>query len=139
MGLSTKQYLSQIQRLDRMIQNRTINMLELEHAAQGIGIVADDMERVNKTSSQDSMCKMVAMLVDMEKETESMIDKRNLIVKQIESIEDVEMYDVLAQRYILGKPFKIIALDKGIAVRHMFRLHDKAIEIFEERYGATYM
>ena len=67
----------------------------------------------------------------MEREVDEIIDKRYLIVKQIEDLEDVNSYDVLAQIYILGKNLKAIAIDMKIDYRHLTRLHEKALKSFD--------
>ena len=60
-------------------------------------------------------------------------------MSQIDSIEDTDIYDVLAKRYILKKDLKVIAVERGVSFRHMGRVHFDALNAFERKYGSQYL
>ena len=136
--MTTKQYLEQIGRLNEQIKNKLEEIHNLRIMISGISGI-NDSEKVQYSSNKDKVGTITAKIVDMEIEVDKMIDKRWNIVNQIESIEDTDSYDVLANVYVLGKGFKAVAIDKGISYRHFLRLHDKAIVEFETIYGANYL
>lgn len=133
MALGTKQYLSQIIKYDRMIKNKLEEIYQLRTMACNITVSNDD-DRVQTSSDKDKIGCFVAKIADMEREVDEIIDKRYLIVKQIEDLEDINSYDILAQKYILGIDLKVIAIDMKITYRHFTRLYDKALKDFEKKY-----
>lgn len=136
--MNTKQYLSQIERYEKMIQNKLSEINQLKTMACNVTIPAGN-ERVQTSPDKDKIGTIVSRIADLEKEVDSMIEKRCEIVKQIESIEDTDVYDVLAKRYILKKDLKVIAVERGISFRHIGRVHFDALKTFERKYGSRYL
>lgn len=136
--MTTKSYLSQIIRLDKMIQNKLSEINQLKTMACGTSI-SSDTERVQTSSEKDKIGLIVSKIVDMEKEVEDMVNKRSLIVSQIDEIENTDFYDTLAKRYILGKDLKVMAVERNITFRYMGMIHKNAIKAFEKKYGKTYL
>jgi 5-methylthioribose kinase len=85
----------------------------------------------------------VARLVDLERETDKLIqvytEKRQVIISQIDSMEDMNFYDVLFHRYIEGKTFEAISEDIHYSWRQVMRIHDDALAAFEKKFGSCYM
>jgi hypothetical protein len=140
--MTTKQYLGQINRLDRMIQNKLAEIYQLKTMVCSV-TVSSDKERVQTSSSKDKLGDMVSKIVDLENETDeltdSFIEKRNKIISQIDQIEDTDYYDVLSMRYVGKKTFEDIASTTHWSIRKVFMLHDKAILEFEKLYGHEYL
>lgn len=136
--METKQYLSQISRLERQIQNKLSEIYQLKTMACNV-TVSNDNERVQASGAKDKVSAVVSKIVDMEHEVDNMIDKRCDIVVQIESMENTEFYDMLAQIYILKKELKVVAVEKKISYSHVKRVHGQAIEEFEKLYGEKYL
>ena len=92
--MDTKQYLSQIERLDKMIQNKLSEIYQLKTMACSV-TVSNEKERVQTSSDKDRLGSTVAKIVDLEKETDRLVDrfieKRNHIIEQIDGIEDMNM------------------------------------------------
>lgn len=136
--MDTKTYLQQISRFDRMIKNKLSEIYQLKTMACGV-TVSSDNERVQTSGGKDKVCAVVSKIVDMEHEVDNMIDKRCDIVAQIESMEDTDLYDMLAQIYILKKELKVVAIEKKMSYSHAKRLHGQAVEEFEKLYGEKYL
>lgn len=139
---STKDYLSQIERLDRMIQNKLSEINQLKHIATSITISPKEVN-VQVSSDKDRMGSAVAKLLDLEKETDRIvdeyIDKRKRIIEQIDSIEDTNMYHVLSERYIMRKDLSVIAVEMGYSFKQVCRIHGNALAEFERLYGKEYL
>lgn len=107
--MDTKTYLQQIERLDRKIQNKFSEIAQLKTMATSITVAQKDVN-VQTTSDKDRMGSAVAKIVDLEKEANEMIcefiEKRDVIIQQIEKIQDTNMYDILINRYVLKKVCK---------------------------------
>ena len=140
--MDTKQYLSQIKRLDRQIQNKLSELYNLKMMASSIS-VSNEGERVQTSGNKDQLGAVVAKIVDMEKEVDKMVDlfvyTRNKIIGQIDSMDDLDSYDILSMRYVAGKTFHEISEKTGWSIRKVFSLHGKALLEFEKKYGREYL
>lgn len=140
--MDTKRYLGQIERLDRMIQNKLSEISQLKHIAMSITIEPKEVN-VQVSSDKDRMGNAVAKLVDLENETDKLIDdyinKRKHIIEQIDSIKDTNMYHVLSERYISRKDLSVIAVEMGYSFKQVCRIHGNALKEFERLYGKEYI
>lgn len=140
--MRTQEYLKQIERLDRMIQNKLSEISQLKHMATSITIAPKEVN-VQTTSDKDKMGSAIAKLVDLEKETDELvdkyIDKRKRIIKQIDGISDTNMYHVLSEKYIARKDLSTIAVEMGYSFKQICRIHGKALSEFEKKYGDEYI
>ena len=140
--MDTKQYLRQIKRLDRQIQNKLSELYNLKMMASSIS-VSNEGERVQTSGNKDQLGAVVAKIVDMEKEVDKMVDlfvdTRNEIISQIDSMDDLDSYDILSMRYVSGKTFHEISEKTGWSIRKVFSLHGKALLEFEKKYGREYL
>ncbi len=140
--MTTKSYLEQIERLDRMIQNKLSEIEQLKHIATLITIAPKEVN-VQISSDKDRMGSAVAKLIDLENETDRLvdeyIDKRKRIIEQIDSIKDTNMYHVLSERYISRKDLSVIAVEMGYSFKQICRIHGNALAEFERIYGEKYL
>ena len=139
--MDTKQYLGQISRLDKMIKNKMTELAEFKELAYGLSAINNE-ERVQSTPDFDKMSGKIAKIVDMENKIDSLIDeyvdKKNLIVSQIDSIENETYYEILFSRYIAKKTFEKIADEMSYSWRQIIRLHGRALQKKKKKYGETY-
>ena len=140
--MDTKQYLSQIERLDKMIQNKLSEIYQLKTMACSV-TVSNDSERVKTSSDKDILCKVVSKIVDLEKETDrlvdSFIDKRSHIISQIDGLDNIDYYHVLSMRYVARDTFETIAKKTNWSIRRVFSIHGDALKEFEKLYGSEYL
>lgn len=140
--MDTKQYLNQISRIDRLINNKLSEISQLKDLTYGIKAVTND-ERVQTTPNFDKIgtayCKIEEMEEKIDKLIDEYVDKKNLIICQIDSIENELYYDILFSRYIEKKTFEKIATDLNYSFRNTTRLHGKALKEFEKKYGHLYL
>ena len=140
--MDTKQYLSQIERLDKMIQNKLSEIYQLKTMACSV-TVSNDSERVKTSSDKDILCKVVSKIVDQEKETDrlvdSFIDKRSHIISQIDGLDNIDYYHVLSMRYVARDTFETIAKKTNWSIRRVFSIHGDALKEFEKLYGSEYL
>ena len=139
--MDTKQYLNQISRLDRMIQNKLAEISQLRELAMSISAVKNE-ERVQTTPNFDKIgtayCKIEEMEEKLDKLIDEYVDKKNLIISQIDGIENETYYEILFARYIEKKTFEKIADEMTYSWRQVIRLHGRALQEFEKKYGNTY-
>ena len=139
--MDTKQYLQQISRLDRMIQNKLAEISQLRELAMSVSAVKNE-ERVQTTPNFDKIgtayCKIEEMEEKLDKLIDEFVDKKNLIISQIDKIENETYYEILFARYIEKKTFEKIADEMTYSWRQVIRLHGRALQEFEKKYGNTY-
>lgn len=140
--MTTKQYLSQIGRYERMIDDKLTELYRLRQIASSISISVSD-DKIMSSGSQDKMGDAVAKIVDLEKSVEDTITKytetRQKIIVQIDNIPDINAYSVLFNRYVANKSFEKIADSIGYSVRQTIRIHGIALQEFEKIYGSEYL
>lgn len=140
--MTTKQYLNQIDRINRMINNKLAEIYQLKTMVCSISVSADE-DKVQTSSDKDKLGNAVAKIVDLENEINKTIDmyvgKRERIISQIDAITDIMEYQVLFSRYIEGKTFEQIAEDNEYSVRQILRIHGNALVEFEKKFGQEYL
>lgn len=140
--MTTKDYLNQISRINRMINNKIVELSQLKELACSISAVSGE-DRVMVTPNFDKIGTKQAKIDEMERNIDALVDeyiiKRDKIVSQIDSMEDENVYNVLFLRYIEKKTFEVIATEMNYSWRQTIRLHGIALKKFEQKYGATYL
>ena len=140
--MDTKTYLQQISRLDRMIKNKLLEISQLKELSTSISSGKEE-ERVKSTKYFDkignSYCKIAEMEEKLDKLIDCYVDKKNLIISQIDSMENEMHYQILFARYIEKKTFEKISDEIGYSFRNTTRLHGKALNEFEKKYGNEYL
>ena len=139
--MTTKEYLCQISRLDRMINNKLSEISQLRELAMSISAVKNE-ERVQTTPNFDKIgtayCKIEEMEEKLDKLIDEFVDKKNLIISQIDKIENETYYEILFARYIEKKTFEKIADELTYSWRQVIRIHGRGVQEFEKKYGNTY-
>ena len=102
--MTTKEYLQQIGKLNKMINNKMIELAQMKEMAYSIKAVGTD-ERVMSSSDPDKTGCAYAKIEEMEEKINGMIDNyvdtKEKIINQIESIEDENLYNILFLKYIV--------------------------------------
>ena len=140
--MTTKDYLNQINRLNRMINNKISEISQLRELAYSVSSIKNE-EKVQTSLKPDSIGCTIVKLEEMEKDIDRTIDeyrdKKCKIISQIDGMEDENYYNILFSRYIEKKSFELIATEMSFSYRNITRLHGKALKAFELKYGETYL
>lgn len=139
--MDTKTYLQQISRLDRMINNKLSEIQQFRELARSVSAVKNE-ERVKTSPNFDKMgftyCKIEKMEKELDDLIDTYVDKKNLIVSQIDGIDNETYYHILFARYVEKKTFEKIADEMTYSWRQTIRIHGRALQEFEKLYGKTY-
>ena len=140
--MTTKEYLGQISRLNRMINNKLTEIAQLKDMAVSISATQSG-ERVQTTPNFDKIGTKYAKIDEMERKIDGMVDelvdKKEKIIQQIDSMEDENTYNILFARYIEKKTFEVIATEMKYSWRQVVRLHGTALKQFEKKSGEGYL
>ena len=140
--MKTKDYLSQVSRLNKMINNKLSEISQLRELSVSISAVGND-EKVQTSPNFDKIGTAIAKIDELENNLDKMIDeylvKREKIIAQIDTMEEERVYQILFSRYIEKKTFEKIATEMEYSWRQIVRLHGKALQQFEKKYGEEYL
>lgn len=140
--MKTKDYLSQVSRLNKMINNKLSEISQLRELSVSISAIGND-EKVQTSPNFDKIGTAIAKIDELESNLDKMIDeylvKRERIIAQIDTMEEESVYQILFSRYIEKKTFEKIATEMEYSWRQIVRLHGKALQQFEKKYGEEYL
>lgn len=132
--MTTKQYLSQIERLDSLIKNRQTEISSLWDLVTNISVPMET-EKVQTSGSKDRIGTIMAKIVDLEDERNGFIDKyisiKGNAIYAMEKLQDIRYYRMLFKRYIEYMDLDEIANDMGYTYGYAKKLHRKALEAIE--------
>lgn len=139
--METKEYLQQIGRYDRLINNKLVELAQYRSMACSVSAVKND-ERVQSSPSYDTMDKIVSKIEQMENEIDMLVDRyidnKRIIISQIDSMSDEMTYQILFSRYVEQKTFEKMAIEINYCYKQIIRRHGKALQEFEQKWGNTY-
>ena len=125
-----------------MINNKLTEIAQLKDMAVSIS-APQSGERVQTTPNFDKIGTKYAKIDEMERKIDGMVDelvdKKEKIIQQIDSMEDENTYNILFARYIEKKTFEVIATEMKYSWRQVVRLHGTALKQFEKKYGEGYV
>lgn len=139
--METKEYLQQIGRYDRLINNKLVELAQYRSMACSVSAVKND-ERVQSSPSYDTMDKIVSKIEQMENEIDMLVDRyidnKRIIISQIDSMSNEMTYQILFSRYVEQKTFEKMAIEMNYCYKQIIRRHGKALQEFEQKWGNTY-
>ena len=110
--MKAKDYLQQVVKLDKLIQNKIIEKEQWKSVATTTTSHSDG-DRVQTSGKKDKMADAVCRYVEIEKEIDQCIDRlvdtKNDIIKTIEKLNATE-YDLLHKMYIQMIPLDQVAI-----------------------------
>ena len=128
--MDAKTFLSQVKKLEFMIQNKLLEKKRWKEIA--LGITANmDGERVQSSGGKSKMADAIEKCVDMEAEIDSLVDKlidtKKDVIKTIESLDSTCEYQVVHLKYIQDKTFEEIADEMNRSYTAITTIHGRAL------------
>ena len=129
--MTPKEYLNQAYWLDRRIDSKLEQLSALKDmVTKTTSAMTDDV--VSHTRNVHSMQDVVAKIIDMQAEINADIDRlvdlKSEIMHVIKAVKNPEHQTLLELRYLCFKSWEYVAEQMGYNVRHIYRLHDEAVE-----------
>lgn len=132
--MDAKKYLHQVSKLNRLIENKMIELAQWKSMATGTGTFSDG-ERVQSSGNQQKMAEAVGRYVDIERELDACIDRyidtKNEVIHTIEQLPAVE-YDVLHKIYIQEKTLAEVAIICDRAYSWATTIHGRALKMVQD-------
>lgn len=127
--MRAKDYLNQISKIDRLIENKFAEMEHWKAIATGTTAYSEG-DRVQSTGSKEKMADAVARYLDMEGEINAdidrLIDKKQEVISTIEQL-NVDEYDILHKIYVQFKTFQEVAAEKGKSYSWVTSKHGRGL------------
>lgn len=112
--MRAEEYLLNISKIDKLIENKIAEMENWKAIAMGTTAYSEG-DRVQSTSAKEKMADAVARYLDMEAEVNAeidrLIDTKQEVISTIEKLK-IDEYDVLHKIYVQGKSLKEVAADR---------------------------
>ncbi len=135
--MTAKEYLQQVRTIDVKIRQLKEQLFELTTLMQSPGGVKYDKPPGNEKSNKSVLEKNVIKKMELEREiTEQLNDSKGkkaettLVIQQLDNVNYVQ---VLYKRYVELKSYRKIAEEMGYSVQNIFKLHQAALEAFDEK------
>lgn len=140
--MKAKEFLLQLKKLDKMIENKMIEQAQWRSIAYGTSAQSDS-ERVQSSGSKQKMADAIDRYVDIESEIDqcidNMVDTKKDVISVIEQLNATE-YDILHKVYVQYLTFDDVAEMYGKTYSWSTTVHGRALKnvqrILDARIGA---
>ena len=140
--MTAKEYLGKAYRLDQRIRSKQEQISALTDLATSCSANITGMPRnPNQGGSRmaDAVCKIADLQDEIAADMVLLVDLKAELVSVIKAVDSIDHQLILEKRYITGKSWPEIAVDLGYKMRHMYKVHDEALENIKipEKYLAV--
>lgn len=139
--MRAKEYLSQIEILERKAHRAALDVNKYRELAVSIG-VDTSKEYVQSSGDKDTVGNAAIKILDAQREAEEhvkrYVERKKIITWQIENIGCQDYADLLFYRYVEYMTFGDIASLMHYSERQIYRMQEKALAVFDEKYNAFY-
>lgn len=131
-----KDYFSQIQKTDRLIQRLTdtVNTLRSSLTSQNYDLKPD---KVQTSGAEDTLgetiVKIVALEDDINARIDELVDLKGDALNRISNVSDKDQQNILIARYVSGEKWERIAVDLNFSIAQVYRIHGAALLDFAEK------
>ena len=128
--MNAKEYLSQARYIDESINSKKEEIQNLYDLATRCTPTWSDMPRIQpngRSRMADCVMGMIEIENDIKKEMAELIRLKGEIRRTINEVGNIEYRSLLERRYLAYKTWEEIADELGYTVRHIHRLHGKAL------------
>lgn len=135
--MTAKDYLQTIYNIQCRIDRLNARRKDLMDKLYSYGIQTTDGNHVQTSVSGDRLSEVIGILDEVERkmvaEIRSLIQQKQVISVQIETLPNERYRRVLFDRYVLCKRWELIATEYDKSIRWVYRMHGRALKLFEEK------
>ena len=138
--MTSKEYLKTFRDLGLRIQSLREEIAAVEGERDSVTVSMDGMPGSGKIGDKTGEVaarladKLTEMKEDLSDLTYTYWNRRQVIVKQIDSLDDAVSARILMLRYVNGYTWEQIAVEMNYSYVHTCRLHGYALQQFYKRY-----
>lgn len=135
--MTAKEYLSQLRLINKDIEKKLGYLEELNHFVENIKTMdySEDrvqISRVQNASFTETIEKIIDLKINISSNIKRYVDLKNIIIKQIDSINIERYKDILYFRYIDFKRLDEIAIILNYSYDRVRHLHSEALMYFNK-------
>lgn len=136
--MNVKKYLQQIRIFDTRIRQKRDLYNEVHESALSVGAIKYDKEQVQTSKLGDALEKNVIRYLELEeqleKESEELLNLKNKIINEIQSLDDDRFINILYKRYVEYKSYELIAVEMNYSFDYVKELHRDALIQFKVKH-----
>ena len=137
--MTAKEYLSQLQRLNTVIDQKIKELGDLRLMSTSVGSVDYSKERVQTSPSQDApFVRTISRIIDLEeeinREIDAFVDEKHLIINQIQGLKNSKHIEILYKHYVEFKRLEVVAVEMNFTYQYIVELHGYALKEFQSTY-----
>ncbi len=140
--MTTKEYLSQVRKLDKKIEKELAELDYYKNLAEGISSITPTNVRVKSSGDKDVLSTRVIKIVELEQKIDGLIDnyveKRRIILEQIHGLENEQESEVLYLKFYKGKTIDEIGVEIGYSRTSVYNIYSSGLINFEQKYLKEY-
>lgn len=132
--MNTREYLRQAYRLDQRINSKLEQVASLNAlATKATSFLCDMPRKPNRATSgmADTINKIIDLQAEIDRDIDALVDLKREIVTMIKDMDNLEYQALLELRYLCFKSWEQIAVDMGYNLRHVYRIHDAALDLIK--------
>lgn len=129
--MTARTYLSQSLRLNQRINSKLEQIQSLRELATKCTSIITGMPRNPNhggSTMADALMKTVDLETELQNDVNRLVDLKEEIMAVVKAVDNIECQTLLELRYLCFKSWEQIAVDMGYNVRHIYRLHDEALQ-----------
>ena len=129
--MRAKEYLGQAYRLDQRINSKLEQIASLDELAMKCNLRLTGQPRNPDrgiSNMAEAVCKIIDLQTEINYDIQKLVDLKREMVRVIKAVDNTEYHTLLELRYLCFKTWEQIAVDLGYNVRHVYRMHDEAVE-----------
>lgn len=139
--MTDREYLNQLRNIDRRIKDKIEEEQRWRDIATNTTSKLSDM-KVQTSKDPDPMGTAITKAVQYQRESAELaarlVDLKNTITMQIDTIGDDKAYTILKMVFVQGKDYSEVAVELKRSYRHAVREIDVAIKKFGDKYRHLY-
>lgn len=131
-----KDYFSQIQKTDRLIQRLTdtVDTLRSSLISQNYKLKPDKVQTSGaKDTLGEKIVKIVALEDDINARIDELVSMKADAMHRIQNVPDQDQQNILIARYVSGEKWERIAVDLNFSIAQVYRIHGAALLDFAEK------
>ena len=129
--MTSKEFLAQARGLDRLISGKLEQIESLRDLAEKCTATLTGMPGNSDRSVStvaDTVAKMVDLQIEILHDIDDLVALNREIIRCLKTLGNTELQSLMEQRYLGFKTWEEIAVELKYNIRHIYRLHDEALE-----------
>jgi hypothetical protein len=132
--------LQQLKKLNTLINQKIRELDDLRIMSTSISSIDYSKDRVQTSPSGEApfvkiINKMQTLNEEINVEIDKFVDKKHIIINQIQELHNPLYIDLLFKVYVEFKRYEVVAVEMNYTIRNIYIIHGKALQAFQNKHG----